>query len=176
MNLRRNVLLAGAALLALTGAKSLAKSTVTVKDVHICCGACVRGIETALKDVDGVSAKIDRKAATVIISATDDAAAQKALDAMAAAGFHGTTDSDKLAMKNDSGVGADKTKQLTLTGVHNCCAGCANAAKKACAAVDGVKTTNLKSKEETFVVEGDFSPAALVKALNAAGFHVRVKK
>ena len=42
--------------------------------------------------------------------------------------------------------------------------------------VEGVKEDTAKAKQDTFEVTGDFDAEALVKALNAAGYHVKVKK
>ena len=39
-----------------------------------------------------------------------------------------------------------------------------------------MKGDTAKPKADTFDVTGDFDAAELVKALNAAGFHVKVKK
>lgn len=41
---------------------------------------------------------------TVVLTARDDVAAQKALDAIGAAGFHGSTDNEQLAMKALSSI------------------------------------------------------------------------
>jgi len=58
--------------------------------------------------VEGATAKCDQKTATVSITAKDDVTAQKALDALATGGFHGTTDSKSLKVKDDSGVAKEK--------------------------------------------------------------------
>jgi len=63
-----------------------------------------------------------------------------------------------------------------VTGVHNCCGNCCKAIKETVKKVEGVKSDTAKPKENTFEVTGDFDAAELVKALNAAGFHVKVKK
>ena len=41
--------------------------------------------------------------------------------------------------------------------------------------VAGVKEEDVKPKEGSFTVKGDFDAAALVKALNEAGFHCKVE-
>ena len=153
-----------------------AETKVELKGVHLCCPACVRAVGTILKNVEGVKATCDQNAKTVTITATDDAAAQKALDALSAGGFHGETASSSIAMKDDSGAKAGKVKSLTVSGVHNCCAQCCKAIKATVKKVDGVKDDTAKPKEDTFEVTGDFDAADLIKALNAAGFHVKVKK
>ena len=72
---------------------------VELKGVHLCCDACVDGVGVALKDVEGVESHCDIGNRTVTLTADDDAAAQKALDALAAAGYHGETGNPRLAMK-----------------------------------------------------------------------------
>ena len=74
------VLLAGASVVVVLSAASPAETKVEVKGVHLCCGACVKGVATALKGVDGASAACDQKAGTVTITASSEATAQKALD------------------------------------------------------------------------------------------------
>ncbi len=174
MNLWRGLMLAtGITVLALTNA-ARAETKVELKGVHLCCKQCVSAVGGILKDA-GVKGMCDQKAGTVTITASDNAAAQKALDALAAAGFHGSTGSKDLAIKDDSGVKAGKVKTLTVTGAHNCCGQCCKQLKAVVAKVDGVKGDTAKPKANSFEVTGDFDAAALVKALNAAGFHVKVK-
>ncbi len=152
-----------------------AETKVELKGVHLCCPACTSAVAGILKDA-GCMGKCDQKAKTVTITAPDDKAAQKALDALAAGGFHGDTGSKDLTIKEDSGAAKGKVKTLTLTGVHNCCGACCKAIKATVKKVDGVAGDTAKPKADTFDVTGDFDAAALVKALNDAGFHVKVKK
>ncbi|GIW81993.1 MAG: hypothetical protein KatS3mg105_3800 [Gemmatales bacterium] len=90
-----------------------------------------RAVGKALGGIAGVKPACDTKAKTVTITAKDEEAAQKALNALAAAGFHGTTDNDKLAIKDDSGAKKGKVKRITVSGVHNCCGACCKALKAA---------------------------------------------
>ena len=158
------------------GAAALAETKVEVKDVHLCCGACVKGVGKALKSVDGVKGVCDRDAGTVTITAADDAAAQKAIEALAAAGFHGSLETKAVHFPRDSGVTKGKVTSLTLTGVHNCCRSCCKAIKDAVKDVKGVTGDTAKPKSDTFEVTGDFEASDLVGALHKAGFHVKVKK
>jgi periplasmic mercuric ion binding protein len=158
-----------------SGGAAKADTTVELKGTHLCCGQCVRAVDDILKK-EGVTGKCDQKAGTVTITAKDDAAAQKALDALAAGGFHGTTDSKDLKVKDDSGVDKGKVKTLTLEGVHNCCGACNKAINAAVGKVAGVTGNTAKVKSDTFEVTGEFDAEELVKALNAAGYHVKVKK
>ncbi len=175
MKMRRLFALAAGCALALAGAAP-AETKVELKNVHLCCGGCVKLAGAILKDVDGVKASCDQKKKTITITAVDGKAAQKALDALAAGGFHGDTGSKSLAIKDDSGASAGKVKSLTVTGAHNCCGQCCRALKATVKKVEGVTADTAKPKEKTFTVSGDFDAAELVKALNAAGFHVKVSK
>lgn len=171
---RWGVLSSLVAVLALAGA-ARAETTVELKNVHLCCGACVKAVGGIVKEA-GAKAKCDQKGRTVTITASDDAAAQKVLDALAAAGFHGDTGNKKLAIKDDSGAKKGNAKSVTLNGAHNCCPACCKAIKETVKGVAGVTGDTVKPKAETFEVTGDFDVAALVKALNDAGFHVKVKQ
>jgi mercuric ion binding protein len=162
-------------LLMLAGA-ARAETKVELKEVHLCCGACVNAVAGILKTVDGVKGKCDQKKKTVTITAKDDETAQKALDALAAGGFHGDTGDKKLAMKEDSGVPSGKVKKLTVSGAHNCCGACCRTIKSVVKKVDGVTGDTAKPKGESFDVTGDFDAGELIKALNAAGFHAKVGK
>ncbi len=152
-----------------------ADTTVELKGTHLCCPACVKAADGILKDIEGCTGKCDQKNGTITITAKDDATAQKALDALAAGGFHGDTGNKDLNVKDDSGAKAGKVKTLTLTGIHNCCGRCNATIKAACKKCEGVTGDTAKPKNDTFDVTGDFDAAELVKALNAAGFHVKVK-
>jgi copper chaperone CopZ len=152
-----------------------AETKIELKGVHLCCGKCVAGVKSALKDVDGVKATCDQENSVVAITASDDNAAQKALDALAAHGFHGDTGSSTLKFKDDSGVTAGKVTSLKLVGIHNCCGSCNKAIKSAIKQVDGVTGDTAKAKTNSLTVTGNFDSVELVKALNAAGFHVKVQ-
>ena len=153
-----------------------AETTVELKGTHLCCGMCLSSVAKILATVDGVKGMCDQKTKTITITAKDDAAAQKALDALAAGGFHGDTGNKALAIKDDSGAEKGKVKSLTLVGIHDCCGQCNGLIKAALKKVDGVKGDTAKAKAESFEVTGDFDAQDVVKALLAAGFHVKVKK
>ena len=157
-------------------AAARAETKVELKGVHLCCNTCVRSVGEILKKVDGVKGACDREKRTVTITTADDATAQKALDALAAGGFHGDSARKSVAIKDDSGVTQGKVKSLALTGVHNCCGACCKAIKATVAKVNGVTGDTAKPKINSFEVTGDFDAAELVQALNTAGFHVKVAK
>jgi periplasmic mercuric ion binding protein len=143
---------------------------VELTGVHLCCQGCVNAADAALMSVEGVKSHCDMENGTVVLTAGDDASAQKALDALAAAGFYGSTDNQKLTMKAVSDVPQGKVKSLKVSCIHNCCGLCCEAIKEAIATVDGVTGDTATPRATTFEVIGDFDAAALVKALNAAGF------
>jgi copper chaperone CopZ len=155
-----------------------AAEKVELKQVHMCCEGCAEEVGDILKKVEGVTGvTCDQKARTAKFTAADAKVAQKALDALAAAGFHGDTGGAKdFAFKDDSGVKPGKVKSLTVTGFHNSCPGCVKSFREAIKDVKGVAGDNAKSKVTTAEVTGDFDAAELVKALNKAGFHVKVKQ
>ena len=169
-------LLALGALVLTSSAAFGADTKVELKGTHLCCPQCVRAVGDILKKVDGATAKCDQKTGAISITAKDDATAQKALDALSAGGFHGTTDSKDLKIKDDSGATKGKVKSLTLEGVHNCCGSCNRAIVAALGKVAGVTGNTAKVKSDTFEVTGEFDAEEVVKALNAAGYHVKVKK
>jgi copper chaperone CopZ len=153
-----------------------AETKVELTGVHLCCGGCVKIVGTILKDIDGVEGKCDQKKRIVTITAPDDKTAQKALDALAKGGFYGKSDSKELKIKDDSGAKKGKVESITVTGIHNCCPICCKTIKATVKKVEGVSADTAEPKKDTFEVSGDFDAAELVKALNAAGFHVKVKK
>ncbi|HEV3146595.1 MAG TPA: hypothetical protein VGZ47_22090 [Gemmataceae bacterium] len=175
MKLFRMFAMSSFALLAFV-ATAPAETKVELKGVHLCCPACVKAVGGIVKGIDGVQAKCDSEAKTITITAADDKTAQKALDALAEGGFSGDTGNADLKIKDDSGAKAGKVKSITLTGVHNCCGMCCKTIKATVSKVEGVTGDTAKPKLTTFEVTGDFDAAELVKALNAAGFHVKVKE
>ncbi len=167
------VLLSAAGML---GAVALAETKVEITDVHLCCPLCVKGVGSALKEVKGVTGVCDQKAKTVTITADDDATAQKGIEALAAAGYHGRLETKAVHFPSDSGATKGKVSSLTLTGIHNCCGACNKAIKAAVKKVTGVTGDTAKPKGDTFEVTGDYEATELIHALHTAGFHVKVKK
>jgi len=112
---------------------------------------------------------------TVTLTAKDDAAAQKSLDAIAAAGLHGETDNDRLRMKTEPNLPPGRVQRVRVSEIHNCCQPCYDAIEGAIRSVKGVTTDTAEPGETAFEVRGNFDTAELVRALNAAGFHAKVK-
>ena len=171
------ILTAAMGLLAWAAPAAAAETKVELKGVHMCCPGCAKAVAGVLKKVEGVSdVAVDQKTTTARFTAADAKAAQRALDALAEAGFHGDTGGAKdFAFKDDSGVKPGKVKSLTVTGFHNSCGGCVKSFREAIKDVPGVGQAAAKAKVSSAEVTGDFDAAELVQALNKAGFHVKVK-
>ena len=150
--------------------------TVTLTGVHLCCQGCVDAADAALMSVEGVHSHCEMENGTVAVTAKDEAAARKALDALAAAGFYGSSDNQRLAMKPVGTLPTGRVKSATVSGIHNCCGPCCDAIKEAINTVEGVTADTAKHRATTFVVTGDFEAASLVKALNAAGFSALIEQ
>jgi copper chaperone CopZ len=155
---------------------------VEVKGLHLCCGGCSGAATGAINGAGGKDAKADQASGTITFSASNEKNAQKALDALAKAGFYGDTGNKQLSIKDDSGIvvnpkkPAPKVTMLTFTGVHNCCGGCAKGIKAALAKCEGYESDDVKDKEDKFTVKGNFDAAAMVKALNDGGYHGAIGK
>jgi copper chaperone CopZ len=148
-----------------------AETKVTVEKTHLCCNSCVKGAEKAVTSVDGATAKCDMKAGTIAITAPDAATAQKAVDALSAAGYYGKATGADL--KDDSGASSGKIKSATVSGFHNCCKKCTTAINSTIKKVPGA-SGEAEQKADTVTVTGDFDAEKLVKAFNDAGFSVKV--
>ena len=173
------VLVGAVAVAALTSAGAAAAETkVELKNVHMCCDGCAEEVATVLGKVEGVTGvSTDKKAKSATFTSTDAKVAQKALDALAEAGFHGDSGKDKdYAFKDDSGVKAGVVKALTVIGFHNSCGGCVKSFKEAIKDVKGVTGVSAKSKVSSAELTGEFDAAEVVKALNKAGFHVKIEE
>ena len=173
--MRRFIALVGCLALLLVGRSAVAETKVTISGTHLCCGQCLKAVDATLKDMAGVKAKSDQAAKTIEIVADNDEAAQKAVDALASAGFYGKLDNDKIKFKPVV-AGDAAVEKLEVSGVHNCCGQCTMAIKKAVGGVSGVSGTDVKARDTSFAVEGKFKPGDVVKALLDAGFYVQVKK
>ena len=76
-----------------------ADTSVTLKNVHLCCNSCVKGVDKAVSGVNGSAAQCDKDAHTVVITAPDEATAQKAVDALVDAGYFGASSNSAIKAK-----------------------------------------------------------------------------
>jgi copper chaperone CopZ len=157
------------------GAVARAESMATLTKVHLCCKGCVTALEKSVAKVPDVKCDATQKEGKVVLTAADDKTLQKAVDAIAKAGFHGRLD-NKAVKFTAVKVPEGKVQRLEIVGVHNCCGACAKAIKAALAKVEGVEGDNLKPKAKSFVIEGDFVAKDAIKAIERAGFHASLPK
>ncbi len=158
-------LLVGAVALAAFVLSASAETSVTLSGVHNCCKGCAKGIDKAITGA-GATAEIDGE--TVVVKAKNDAAGEKAVAALLAAGYFGEG-------ATAPEVADAKVKSAEVSGVHLCCGKCVKAVEKAVAACKGAASHNAEKGAKTFTVEGDFSTADLAAALNAAGLNGSIK-
>lgn len=150
-----------------------AETTVTLNGVHNCCKSCTNGIVKAAAGIKDVTVTAEGK--TVTVTAKSKANAKKAVEAIMAAGYYGTSDDAEKASVGASASTSKKLTEATVNGAHLCCQKCANAMADAVKSVPGVTEHTVASKASSFTVKGEFTEADLIAAMNKAGFHGTVK-
>lgn len=146
---------------------------VTVSEIHLCCGACVKAVEKAAR-IDGVQAEVNKDEGAAVLTAATYEDIQKSLEAIAKAGFSGKIEDDTQAGKvkfPEIKTPDGNVPKLAVRHIHNCCPGCSNAIVAAIESVDGVASHTVKPKVAEFVVKGDFDAGEVVAALQDAGFY-----
>lgn len=143
-----------------------AESSIKLQGVHNCCKSCEKGINSAIAKVSGATAEVDGK--TVTVKAGDEATAKKAVNSLLEGGYFGTG-------ATAPAIQDAKVKSATVDGLHLCCGKCVTAAEKAILSVPGVTAHNAEKGSKSVKIDGDFSTAALQKALNEAGFNGAIK-
>jgi copper chaperone CopZ len=153
---------------------AFAEVTVKLSDVHLCCNSCVKGVDKALTTT-GASAKSDKDDGTVTITAPDKATAQKAVNALVAAGYFGKSSDPSIKVDDSTGAKDAKVDSMTVSGVHLCCKKCVTSVNDAVTKVPGVKATTAAKDAETFQVTGNFKPTDVFSALHDAGLAGKTK-
>jgi copper chaperone CopZ len=147
-----------------------AENTVKLSNVHLCCKGCITGVEKAVKKADGVTMTADPDDETVTLTSPDLAAAQKAVDAMVAAGFYAKSSEPAVQPHDISGAKDEKVTTLTVSGVHLCCGKCVKAVNAALGEVKGVTGNTAEKGVKSFEVKGDFNSKEVFASLEKAGF------
>ena len=155
------------------GLASAEDTTITLSGVHNCCKSCTTGITKAGTSVKDVT--VTAEGGTVKVTAKSKAAAKKAVEAINAAGYYGTSDSEEKSASAGAAKAGKKLTSATVSGAHLCCGKCVKAMTEAVKSVAGVTESNIVAKESTFTVKGDFSESDLIAAMNKAGFTGEVK-
>jgi copper chaperone CopZ len=146
-----------------------AEVTVTLTGVHLCCQSCVKGVAKAVADVNGLTAKADEDAGTVILTGPDTATVQKGADALVAAGFFGTSSDATIKLNADTGAKNQKMQSLKIEGLHLCCGKCVKAVNEVLGTVPGVTGNTAAKGAKTFEVTGNFNDKDVFDALQKAG-------
>lgn len=157
------------AVLALTLAAAHADSSVKLTDVHLCCQSCVKGVDKAVAKVSGVTAKSDMDDKTVSLTGPDAATVQKAVDALVAAGYYGTSSDPAIKVSAETGAKNEKVQSLKVEDTHLCCGSCVKAVNKALGGVSGVTGNDAKKGATSFTITGDFNEKDAMDALQKAG-------
>src|SRR5437868_7454023 len=132
----KQILTLASVLLAFGMAAQAADTTLKLSNVHLCCNSCVKGVDKALSGVTGATAQSDKDAGTVTITAPNKATAQKAVNALVAAGYFGTSSDPAIKVTATSGAKNEKVQSLKVNGVHLCCNKCVTSVKDALATVE----------------------------------------
>jgi hypothetical protein len=153
-----------------------ADCTVKLSGVHLCCNSCVKGADKAVATVSGAKDTCDKDAGTVSITAADEATAQKAVDALVAAGYFGTSDNAAIKVSSATGAKDGKVSSLTVKDVHLCCPKCVKAVNAALANVSGATSNTAAKNVPSFDIKGDFNPSDVFAAFQKAGLTGKVSQ
>ena len=148
--------------------------TAKITGVHLCCDKCVQGVDKAVGTVSGAKAASDKADGTVTITAPDKETAQKAANALVAAGYFGV--SSDVTLDPSTGAKDKKVKTTTITGLHLCCGKCVKAVDTTCKSVAGVTAQDAAKGASSFTVTGDFNQKELMDALQKAGLTGKVSE
>jgi copper chaperone CopZ len=170
--------LLAAALLLSASTNTADAGQVTIKGVHLCCGACQSRAEKALKGIPGLTkAAVDRNSRVISFFATNDKTVTAGIASLAGSGFYGAAVHDKKPVKFPA-TGAKQGARgdaHTLRGLHLCCDACVVGAQKAVETVKGLQAIEIDRKQRTVKVIGQsISLLEAIQALNKAGFYSHV--
>lgn len=153
-----------------------AGSSVTLEGVHMCCGACEKGVEKAIATVSGASCDADRDLEEVTISAPNKKALLKSVRAMVDAGYYGTPSDSSVKVKTSSGAKDQVVDSMTIEGLHLCCGKCVSTVNEALVLVKGVTGNTAEKKVARFEVSGRFNERDVFNALNEYGLGGKVAR
>lgn len=140
--------------------------TVTLKNIHNCCGSCEKGITKAITSVDGATVKVTKTEAE--ITAKDKATVDKAVGALLAAGYYG----EGAPVQS---IADKKVTSATVSGTHLCCGKCVKGIDAAVKNTPGATGHTATKGATEFTVNGDFNLKDLLAALNKEGYHGTIK-
>lgn len=147
------------------------ETEVTLSQVHLCCAGCRRGVEGAVASFEGLELSMSGR--TITVKGKTGAEVQKAIEAIAAAGFYGESDHKAVKIPEVNASGEEEgAASIKVAGVHLCCGACIDAVDAALAAIPGAKEHDASRNASTFAVTGeDIKPSAVLAALRAQGLN-----
>jgi len=166
--MKRTIAILGVAL-ALTLSGRAADVTVTISNVHLCCGSCVKGVAAAEAGVSGLTAKADEDEGTVTLTGPDTATVQKGADALVAAGYFGTSSDPAIKINADTGAKNQTVASIKIEGLHLCCGKCVKAVNEILGKVPGVTGNTAAKGAKSFEVTGNFNDKDVFDALQKGG-------
>ena len=155
--------------LAFTLSVRAADTTVTITDVHLCCGSCVKAADKITGEIPGLTGKADQDEGTITLTAADTATIQKGADALTAAGFFGKSSDPSIKINAATGAKDQTMTSMKIEGLHLCCGKCVKAVNEVLAGVPGVTGNTAAKGAKTFEVTGNFNDKAVFDALQKAG-------
>jgi copper chaperone CopZ len=150
--------------------------SVKLNGVHLCCQSCVKGAQTAVDKVAGVTLTASQDEDTVSLSGPDKATVQKAVDSLVEAGYYGKSTDSGIKVKASTGATGAKVQSLEIEGVHLCCGKCVKAVNEALGKVGGVTGNTATKGAKKFTVTGDFRDTDVFTALQKTGLTGQIAK
>lgn len=155
--------------LGLTLSTWAADETFKISEVHLCCDSCVKGVQTVVGKIKGVTAAVDKDGGTVGLTGPDKATLQKTTDALVTAGYFGKSSDASIKISDSTGAKGEKVQSLKVEDIHICCGHCVTAINDALETVPGVKANTAKKGDTSFTVTGDFNDKDVFAALHMEG-------
>ncbi|MCB1062142.1 MAG: hypothetical protein KDN20_04375 [Verrucomicrobiae bacterium] len=149
------------------------ETEVTLAGAHLCCGGCKTGVEDAVAGIKDLEVSMSGSNITVKGKSGNDV--QKALDAIAAAGYYGNSDNETVKIA-DGKASDEETDSVKVSNVHLCCGKCVSAVDDVVKAITGASGHDAEKGSDSFTIKGEkIKPSAVLAALRAEGLNGTVK-
>ena len=148
------------------------ETEVTLSGVHLCCGGCKKGVESAIEGISDL--EVDMSGDSISLKGKSGRDVQKAIDAIAAAGYYGESDNESVAIAAAK-ASDDESDSVTVSGVHLCCGKCVGAIDDVVKAL-GAEKHDAEKNASSFTITGKgLKPSAVLAALRKEGMNGTVK-
>jgi len=140
-----------------------------VEGVHLCCGQCVKAVNSILKDAGIDKVNVDKGTKTVSFDA-QPAACEKAVKALYDGGFAGKATINDKAFSVAAKPADIKGDEIVVKSAHVCCQQCISAVNGQFK--DGKVTVKGKGAQRDIIVSGkDLTAEQVLRILNDGGFN-----